>query len=70
MKKEPLRLRTPYRPQAAALEVTLRCDMSCIHCGSSATRKDAPDPLSYEEWCSVVDDLKRLEVKRDRKSVV
>ena len=64
MKKEPLRLRTPYRPQAAALEVTLRCDMSCIHCGSSATRKDAPDPLSYEEWCSVVDDLKRLEVKR------
>jgi radical SAM protein with 4Fe4S-binding SPASM domain len=51
-----------YTPQAAALEVTLRCDMSCLHCGSDASRKDRPDALSFEDWCGVVDELKKLGV--------
>ncbi|MCX5797058.1 MAG: radical SAM protein [Elusimicrobia bacterium] len=55
-------MKTKYRPQAAALEVTLRCDMSCIHCGSNASRRDRPDSLSFEEWCGVVDELKKLKV--------
>jgi len=50
------------RPHAAALEVTLRCDMSCIHCGSSASRQERPNALSFAEWCGVVDQLKKLEV--------
>ena len=54
--------RLKYRPQAAALEVTRRCDMSCIHCGSDASRKDRPDALSFEQWCGVVDELKKIGV--------
>ena len=51
-----------YRPQAAALEVTLRCDMSCRHCGSDASRRERPDALSFADWCGVVDELKKLKV--------
>lgn len=52
-----------YRPLAAALEVTLRCNMSCIHCGSDADHRERPGALSFEEWCGVVDELKKLGVR-------
>ena len=49
-----------YQPEFAALEVTLRCDMSCLHCGSNATRRERPGSLTHEEWLQVVDELKGL----------
>lgn len=49
-----------HTPEFAALEVTLRCDMTCLHCGSAATRRERPGSLSHEEWLGVVDELKRL----------
>lgn len=62
MPEEPSPQKQSYTPQAAALEVTLRCDMSCLHCGSDASRRDRPDVLSFEDWCGVVDELKKIGV--------
>ena len=44
----------------AGLEITLRCNMSCVHCGSDATRNERPDSLTHEDWLKVIDDLKTL----------
>lgn len=37
-------------------ELTLRCNARCVHCGSSAG-KDRPDNLTFEQACSVVQQL-------------
>ena len=34
--------------------------MSCVHCGSDATRNERPDALTHEQWIQVIDDLKTL----------
>ena len=34
--------------------------MSCLHCGSSATRRERPGSLTHEEWLSVIRELKAL----------
>ncbi|HOX23028.1 MAG TPA: radical SAM protein [Elusimicrobiales bacterium] len=49
-----------YYPDSAALEVTLKCNMSCRHCGSDAGRADRKNSLSLEEWKGVVDELKAV----------
>src|SRR5512133_196102 len=59
----PMPRRRRYKPICAALEVTLRCNMSCVHCGSSATRRDLPNSLSLDEWLGVIDDLKLIGTK-------
>jgi len=46
-----------YFPYATALEITLACNMRCIHCGSSATEKNRKNHLTHEEWLKVIDDL-------------
>jgi radical SAM protein with 4Fe4S-binding SPASM domain len=48
---------------AAALEITLRCNMSCMHCGSEASGRERPEALSFDQWCAVIDDLKKLKTK-------
>ena len=40
-------------------EITLRCDLSCAHCGSRAGRA-RPDELTTEEALRVVDELAAL----------
>ena len=49
------------RPRVAVWELTLRCNLSCIHCGSRAG-KARVDELSTEECLRVVDELAALSV--------
>ncbi len=45
-----------YVPEACVWELTLRCNMRCIHCGSSAG-KSRENELTVEECLEVADDL-------------
>ena len=48
-----------YVPENAVWELTLRCNMRCLHCGSSAG-KARKDELTVEECLQVADDLLAL----------
>src|SRR6202167_1462035 len=48
-----------YVPVQVVWEITLDCDLKCMHCGSRAGRR-RPDELSVEECLDVVDALARL----------
>jgi radical SAM protein with 4Fe4S-binding SPASM domain len=50
------------RPQHAVWELTLRCDLSCRHCGSRAGRA-RPDELSIAEALDLVAQLAELGVR-------
>lgn len=49
-----------YYPAIVALEVTLRCNMRCMHCGSYAEGGPRAEELSLDEWKRVVDQLVAL----------
>jgi radical SAM protein with 4Fe4S-binding SPASM domain len=51
-----------WRPIYAVWEITLRCDLSCRHCGSRAGRA-RPDELSTEECLDLVRQMAELGVK-------
>jgi len=51
-----------WRPVVAVWELTLRCDLSCRHCGSRAG-KDRDGELSTEECLDVVRQLRELGVR-------
>ena len=48
-----------YVPEHAVWELTLRCNMKCLHCGSSAGRARANE-LTVDECLRVADDLLTL----------
>lgn len=48
-----------YIPTSALFELTLRCNMRCIHCGSSAGGKRF-DELSTEQWIQVIKQLSQM----------
>jgi len=48
-----------YIPVHVVWEITLACDLKCLHCGSRAGHK-RPDELNTEECLDVVDALARL----------
>ena len=48
-----------YRPLLALLELTLRCNLRCVHCGSTSGRARAGE-LVDDEWLAVIDDVARL----------
>jgi Y-X(10)_GDL-associated radical SAM protein len=48
-----------YVPVHVVWEITLACDLKCMHCGSRAGHK-RPDELNTEECLEVVDSLARL----------
>lgn len=48
-----------FLPRVAVWELTLRCNLSCRHCGSRAG-KPRPDELSLAECLSVVEQLSEL----------
>ncbi|MFZ0946451.1 MAG: radical SAM protein [Syntrophobacteraceae bacterium] len=50
---------TEYVPEYAVWELTLQCNMKCLHCGSSAGRSRANE-LTVEECLHIADDLLRL----------
>lgn len=51
-----------YKLRHGLYELTLRCNMSCIHCGSSAGKKRNKE-LTTEEWNSVTKQLSDLDCK-------
>ncbi len=51
---------TKFFPAVVALEVTLRCNMRCLHCGSEANGDSRKNELSLDEWKGVVDELIQL----------
>lgn len=53
---------TIYHPRYAVWEITLACDLKCVHCGSRAGRR-RPDELSTEECLEIVEQLWRLGCK-------
>lgn len=53
------------KPHTVVWEITLACNMRCIHCGSNAEPlKKRPDELTTKEAISVVGQLKGIGVKR------
>ncbi|XOT98419.1 4Fe-4S cluster-binding domain-containing protein, partial [Alcaligenes pakistanensis] len=40
-----------------------RCNLHCSHCYSASTDKDFPGELSYEQVCTVMDDLHQFGVR-------
>ena len=51
--------RSPHRPRNCVWELTLNCNLNCVHCGSSAGRA-RHDELTTEECLDVVDQLADL----------
>ncbi len=49
-------------PYSTVIELTLKCNMKCIHCGSSAG-KNREKELTYEEWVKVFEELASLNGK-------
>lgn len=49
-------------PDCAVWEITLACNLNCIHCGSAAGRK-RPDELSLQESLQLLEDLKEIGCK-------
>jgi radical SAM enzyme (rSAM/lipoprotein system) len=45
------RLETTVHPlRYLFIEITQRCNLRCLHCGSDCTRETRPDELSTQEW--------------------
>jgi len=51
-----------YIPYYALFELTLKCNMRCLHCGSSAGNRRVKE-LSTEEWKGVIKELSDMECK-------
>ncbi|MCK5458609.1 MAG: radical SAM protein [Thermoplasmatales archaeon] len=52
-------LRSKYVPVSAVWEITLACNMKCMHCGSSAGKKRSNE-LTTEEALNLCEELKEL----------
>nr|WKF60219.1 Putative mycofactocin radical SAM maturase MftC [Paraburkholderia busanensis] len=50
---------TRFVPVHVVWEITLACDLKCLHCGSRAGRR-RPDELNTQECLDVIDSLARL----------
>lgn len=51
------RNRTRPRLQQLFLEVTPRCNLSCVHCGSRCDAHEQVEEVSLEEWKGVIDQV-------------
>jgi len=40
------------------LEITRRCNLSCLHCGSDCEREAAGEELTTESWLRIIDDVR------------
>jgi radical SAM enzyme (rSAM/lipoprotein system) len=62
------RLETAAHPlRYLFLEVTSRCNLRCLHCGSDCGRTSRPDELTTDEWVALVD---RLAARFDPREVL
>ena len=48
-----------YIPMSALFELTLRCNMRCIHCGSSAGLKRSKE-LTTKQWTQIINQLSEM----------
>ncbi len=64
-RRDPMKLypKDQYRPRFVVWELTLRCNMRCAHCGSTAGSRRG-DELSTEEALKLCDDLGALGCER------
>lgn len=49
-----------YELKRIVWEITSKCNMNCIHCGSDCKYQNNPDELTTEECIRVIEDLKSL----------
>jgi radical SAM protein with 4Fe4S-binding SPASM domain len=54
--------RKPFIPMSALFELTLQCNMRCIHCGSSAGVRRTTE-LSTEEWIRITRELSDMKCR-------
>ena len=50
--------------EMAWLEITQACNLRCLHCYEGSEHKSCEQPLSMDEWRSVIEQLKALRPKR------
>lgn len=48
------------------LEVTQSCPFRCIHCYEGSSHIECKNPLKYDEWINIIDDLSSMNVKEIR----
>lgn len=53
---------TTYKPITAVWEITMACNMRCMHCGSACAQA-LPDELTTEEALALCDDIGKLGLK-------
>jgi len=53
-----------YNLEYALIELTNRCNLGCLICGSDSKNVSDPNELSIAEWMAIVDELRDLGVKR------
>jgi len=55
-------MKNKYIPWQVVWELTLKCNLNCLHCGSSAG-KPRENELTYEEGIRLIEDLKKIDAK-------
>lgn len=53
-----------YHLREVLFEITKRCNLHCIHCGSSCTTEISDEELSPEEWTQCIDQLESMGVEK------
>lgn len=53
-----------YELKEVVIEITQKCNLGCLHCGSACGYRAAGDELSIEEWKDVLKQLAEMEVKK------
>jgi len=46
------------------LELTRRCNLSCLHCGSSCGNSISPDELPFDQWADIIRQLAVINVEK------
>ena len=53
-----------YKPYNVVWEITWKCNAKCIHCGSDCISVEKQNQLSTSECLAIIDDLKRIGMKK------
>jgi len=52
------------RLRAVILELTRRCNLSCLHCGSACDNLVPDDELTFRQWADLIHDLSGMDVEK------
>ena len=53
-----------YKLDTVVWEITLKCQLDCLHCGSKADLSKRPNELSTEEALALIEQLSDLQCRR------